>query len=53
MKKRVEEMVSEKILGMANYTVKNTVGKCFPVMVHEVKMPESVRKEFLEKGTDK
>ena len=41
--------VAKGIVDVALYTVKSSVGKCCPLGVHEVKMPESVRKEFLHK----
>ena len=49
MKDKNERRFSKGIVDLALYTVENSVGKCFPACVHEVKMPESVRKEFLHK----
>lgn len=50
MKKEAnEKKLAKKIIDLASYTVNNSVGKCFPLLAHEVKMPESVRKEFLKK----
>lgn len=47
MKKKTEEKIARKITEMALDTVKNSVGKSFPYGVHEVKMPECVKAEFL------
>lgn len=49
MKKNFEKKLANKIINAARYTVDNTVGKSYPIGVHEVKMPESIRKEFLKK----
>lgn len=49
MKSKLEKKVVERIVDTAYYTVDNSVGKSFPLLVHEVKMPDSVRKEFLKK----
>lgn len=49
MKKSLEKKLVNKIINAARYTVDNTVGKSYPIAVHEVKMPDSVRKEFLKK----
>lgn len=47
MRKNTEEKIAKKVTELALDTVKNSVGKCFPYGVHEVKMPESVKAEFL------
>lgn len=49
MRASIEKRIAEKVLDMATYTTKNSVGKSFPALAHEVKMPDSVRKEFLNK----
>ena len=49
MKETFEKKIAEKITNLAYNTTKNSVGKSIPLLVHEVKMPESVRKEFLKK----
>lgn len=49
MKNTLERKIAEKITTLAFNTTKNSVGKSIPVLAHEVKMPESVRKEFLKK----
>ena len=49
MKDKNERRLAEKIVELATYTVNSSVGKSFPLLAHEVKMPESVRKEFLKK----
>ncbi len=52
MKESVEKKIASKVVNLACNTVKNTVGKCLPVLVHEVEMPESVRKEFINKDLE-
>ena len=49
MKKSIEEKMAQKITSAALFTVKNSVGKSFPYGVYEVKMPASVKAEFLNK----
>lgn len=49
MKKTVETKVVDKIVDLAFGTAKNTVGKCVPLLVHEVEVPECLREEFLGK----
>ncbi|WMC94381.1 hypothetical protein [Kineothrix sp. MB12-C1] len=53
MKERTEKVIANKIMDLACNTAKNTVGKSVPLLAHEVKMPESVRQEFLNKEIDK
>lgn len=52
MKQNMGKKVAKGIVDMALYTVENSVGKCFPAGVHEVKMPDSVRKEYLNKDME-
>ena len=52
MKKALEKKIAERISGLAYNTTKNSVGKSVPLLVHEVKMPDSVKKEFLEKKNE-
>ena len=52
MKERTEKMIASKVMDLACNTVKNTVGKSVPVLLHEVEMPESVRKEFISKDLE-
>ncbi len=52
MKERTEKLVASKIVNLACNTVKNSVGKSMPVALHEVEMPESVRKEFINKDIE-
>lgn len=52
MKERTEKMIASKVVDLACNTVKNTVGKSIPVLAHEVEMPESVRKEFINKDIE-
>lgn len=47
--KKKQKRIAEKTVELASYTVTNSVGKSFPLLAHEVKMPESVRKECLKK----
>lgn len=47
MRNRTENMVAEKIVEIATNGVKNSVGKCWPLLAHEVEMPECVRQEFM------
>lgn len=49
MKKALEKKIAERISSLAYDTAKNSVGKSVPLIAHEVKMPDSVKKEFLEK----
>ena len=52
MKERTEKMIASKVMDLACNTVKNTVGKSVPVLLHEVEIPESVRKEFINKDIE-
>lgn len=52
MKTREKNKVARGIVDLALYAVENSVGKCFPACVHEVKMPDSVRKEYLNKDME-
>lgn len=52
MKMSLERKLASKITDAALDTVKNTVGKSVPALLHEVEMPESVRKEFINKDIE-
>lgn len=47
-----EKRFAEGIINLATYTVENSVGKCWPALAHEVKMPDSVRREYLHKDRE-
>lgn len=49
MKKKTGNIIARKITDLAYDTAKNTVGKCIPLVAHEVKMPECIKKELSEK----
>lgn len=48
----MKKNVADKIVNMALNTVEHSVGKCIPAAVHEVKMPESVKKQYLNKDNE-
>lgn len=52
MKMNLEKKLASKITNAALDTVKSTVGKSVPALLHEVEMPESVRKEFISKDLE-
>lgn len=45
MKEITRKVIARKIADMAACTVENTVGKSVPLLIHEVKMPDSIRKQ--------
>jgi hypothetical protein len=52
MKEKTEKMIASKVVDLACNTVKNTVGKSLPVLAHEVEMPDSIKKEFMNKDLE-
>ena len=47
-KELLQQRIAERIEKEAIHTVKNTVGKSIPYMIHEVKLPEELRKVNME-----
>lgn len=48
MKLRTEKAMAQTILDAALFAVKSTVGKSFPLLIHEVELPDSIKKEYLQ-----
>lgn len=48
MVERTKKNVAHRITELACHTVKNTVGKSLPLLVHEVELPDSIKKEYLQ-----
>lgn len=49
MKAQTEKKLVNLIIDLADHTAKNTVGKSIPLLAHEVKIPEKIRKDLLQK----
>lgn len=44
MKGRIKKAIARKIADGAASTAANTVGKSLPLLVHEVKIPDSIKR---------
>lgn len=49
----IKDKLSNSLQYIAMSTVKNTVGKSFPIFTHEIKVPEEVQKWLKKKEDDR